>query len=294
MTQDKFRVYYIAGAGKSGSTILDIILGNNTGVFSAGELKHLISNGFYGNEYCSCNKKLTECEFWSSIINEWKETMQLSIDEYQDILNRYNRNKATFQLLVQLMFPTKLFKKALIDTFTLYEIIARRSGSTIIIDSSKSAQRILFLRKAGIKLNVILLIREFSQVLNSNKKVFKKNIEKGIEKDFKPLSTLYVFITWFLDTVLPWMFSIGIKLSRIHYRDLINNPSDALKFTEYNSDFMALLAKRGPFNANHLCAGNRMRLQDTISLNSNLGYSVINLSKSDKRFLKLLSALNIH
>jgi hypothetical protein len=54
---ENFQVFYIASAGRSGSTLLDIILGNSKEVFSCGELTNLFSSCHLNNEYCSFIKR---------------------------------------------------------------------------------------------------------------------------------------------------------------------------------------------------------------------------------------------
>jgi len=289
---EKLQVYYIASAGRSGSTLLDIILGNSKSTFSCGELTNLFSNGYKKNEYCSCKNKVNECVFWSKVISDWIDASILSVEDYQLILNEYLRNKATLLLLKQLVFPSQQFSNALRDTRLLYSLIAKHSECNTIIDSSKSAQRILFLRKAGIDTTVILLKRRFANVLNSTKKEFKKDLKMGVEEDLNPMSTRYSLLIWLLDTCLPIIFSFNLKRVKVQYEELISEPTKAFAFV-INSQFDELLLKRGPFLAPHLCAGNRMRINDEIYLENKMSDELNNLSTNDMRLVKFLSIIGV-
>ena len=64
---NKLRVLYIAGLGRSGSTIISNLLGQLENVFSAGELSWIWSRGILANEPCGCGKKFLECGIWKQI-----------------------------------------------------------------------------------------------------------------------------------------------------------------------------------------------------------------------------------
>jgi hypothetical protein len=50
------RVLYIGGWGRSGSTLLDLILGQAPGVFSAGEVREIWQSGLVENRPCGCER----------------------------------------------------------------------------------------------------------------------------------------------------------------------------------------------------------------------------------------------
>ena len=54
MTRPDVRVAYIAGAGRSGSTLLAMMLGTLPGWVSVGELRHLWARGVEENQLCGC------------------------------------------------------------------------------------------------------------------------------------------------------------------------------------------------------------------------------------------------
>ncbi|MGH2812195.1 MAG: hypothetical protein ACRDI1_05730, partial [Actinomycetota bacterium] len=64
------RVLYIGGAGRSGSTLLDLMLGQLPGFFAAGELKYVWDRGLLRNELCGCGSSFRECPFWTAVGTE--------------------------------------------------------------------------------------------------------------------------------------------------------------------------------------------------------------------------------
>ena len=104
-TETPVRVLEITGLDRSGSTILDILLGNHPHIESVGEVGNIIRNGWISREslrgidpkklrvpICTCGKRLDilyvdtpdeVCPFWSSVRREWVErTEPDSVESY--------------------------------------------------------------------------------------------------------------------------------------------------------------------------------------------------------------------
>src|SRR5436190_2795265 len=64
------RILYIAGAGRSGSTLLAMRLGGLPGCTAVGELRHIWERGVLGNRLCGCGEPFRECPFWSAVGQE--------------------------------------------------------------------------------------------------------------------------------------------------------------------------------------------------------------------------------
>ena len=63
-------VIYISGEGRSGSTLLDRILGILEGVSSFNEIYELWKHGFLGNGKCACGQEIKACSFWAKVSDE--------------------------------------------------------------------------------------------------------------------------------------------------------------------------------------------------------------------------------
>ena len=256
---------YISGAGRSGSTLLDIILGNQAGHQSLGEMGYLLPNAILDNEYCSCNNPVSECPHWSKIIKAWESKMTISLEEYYTLQKTFLRNKKSFYVFVAFLIKSKKFNLLVDNTRLLYECIYENSDKQIFIDSSKTPQRILLLRSIKLPLQVIHLKRNYKGVLNSKKKAFKKDSSKGIERDMKPQSTIFASIVYLIDNYLTILFSIGIKRKVLHYENLIAQPEKEIqRVAETDKQALETLKNRGPFYAEHLVAGNMMRMSNSI------------------------------
>lgn len=64
------KVLYIAGVGRSGSTLLNNLLGGVEGFFSAGEFCYIWNRGIVKNRLCSCGVPFAGCEVWGEVVEE--------------------------------------------------------------------------------------------------------------------------------------------------------------------------------------------------------------------------------
>src|SRR6266498_4080255 len=62
------KVLYIAGAGRSGSTLLDGVLGQLDGFFAAGELRYLWERGLQESRLCGCGVAVRDCPTWRAVL----------------------------------------------------------------------------------------------------------------------------------------------------------------------------------------------------------------------------------
>ncbi|MET7867291.1 sulfotransferase [Micromonospora taraxaci] len=61
------RVLYLAGSGRSGSTLITNVLGQVPGFFAAGELRYLWRRGILENRPCGCGSPLADCPLWTRV-----------------------------------------------------------------------------------------------------------------------------------------------------------------------------------------------------------------------------------
>lgn len=67
MSGTEVQVTYIAGLGRSGTTVLDQLLGSRPGFFSAGELMFIWRNGVLLDWSCACGMPFSSCPFWCTV-----------------------------------------------------------------------------------------------------------------------------------------------------------------------------------------------------------------------------------
>lgn len=69
MNEDFLKIIYIAGWGRSGSTLLARILGQLNNAVHLGELRTIWTDGFKAKSTCGCGLSTRQCDVWQSIMN---------------------------------------------------------------------------------------------------------------------------------------------------------------------------------------------------------------------------------
>lgn len=75
---NRTRLLYIGGYGRSGSTLLDILLARTSGVRCGGELWRLFDEAAKG-AHCSCGQRITECYLWGPTVSHVSSATGLSL-----------------------------------------------------------------------------------------------------------------------------------------------------------------------------------------------------------------------
>ena len=68
---EKIKLIYIASNGRSGSTLLDLLLGAHPNIWTLGEFQVLPWEIITPRQFCGCGKRVVDCNFWGSILDEW-------------------------------------------------------------------------------------------------------------------------------------------------------------------------------------------------------------------------------
>ena len=69
-TAANLNLIYIGGYGRSGSTLLDRMLGQLDDVCAVGELRHIWERGLVEDQLCGCGTPFWQCPFWSLVLEE--------------------------------------------------------------------------------------------------------------------------------------------------------------------------------------------------------------------------------
>ena len=68
MPDDRVRVLFISGFGRSGSTILGQALDGAPGIVHVGELNFLWEHNILQNRECGCGLAFSDCPFWQEVM----------------------------------------------------------------------------------------------------------------------------------------------------------------------------------------------------------------------------------
>ncbi|WOK06273.1 sulfotransferase [Imperialibacter roseus] len=265
------RLIFIVGYGRSGSTILDLLLGNSKKVAALGEVAYLTDAVWTSNHYCSCGKSASECEYWSAFKTKWELNSEITIESFLALEKRYSRLSGVTRLFFDKSIDSKSFNTYRKTVSNLYNILLELNDGSIAIDASKLPFRLLILRVLGFRPFVIHLVRDGRAVLGSLKKGHRANLEKGVQKALKPKPTIRVALGWGLANVFSELFSFGLNRILLRYEDLVTDPIFSLKRIESGAEIelhesKEIIVKNLPFIKRHTITGNRLRMSNEIRM----------------------------
>jgi hypothetical protein len=150
-------VLYIAGTGRSGSTLLSRLLGEIEGFVNVGEVSaHFFMKG--PPIPCGCGASVAECSFWRNITDP----------EIRELTHDLFRLRQIPWLPFRLRSRSPAVEPLLRSLQLLYQSIVDRTGARVIVDSSKNpALAHLLSQVPGIRLSVVHLVRAPQAVVSS-------------------------------------------------------------------------------------------------------------------------------
>lgn len=223
------RVLFIGGWGRSGSTLLDRLLGQVPGVFSAGEVREVWERGCLQDRPCGCGKPFHDCEVWSEVgrvaFGGWEA---LDLDEVLRLRGRLDRPWMVPPIASPWRWATL---QESLDRYTeilreLYRGIFQVTGAEVIVDSSNIPSHAFLLREVSdIDLRVLHLIRDSRGVAHSWQKVVEKQVTAGAPQylpRFGPFASSARWLGYNAETSA--LARMGVPYRRLRYEDLMARP----------------------------------------------------------------------
>ena len=233
----KLKIVYISSLGHSGSTLLDVILNQHHDVQSSGEVM-FHDEWVNKNLRCTCKKLMNKCSFWTSILDENFKILG-SVNEIGYMNN----------------------------SFELFNNIKKSTGKNIIIDSSKSNDRLnILLQDRRLEIKVIHLIRNGYGVINSISKSHHRPAKSNNNQKTIPVNILIGILRWIRRNLALKRLMEKHRINdylQIRYEDLCEKPmSEIKKLCEFiDIDFQEEMAKPKLLNC-HNIGGSRWRFSD--------------------------------
>lgn len=157
---------YVLSTGRSGSTLLDLVLGTHPALTTVGELQLLPFDLLDPTARCGCGEPFAACPFWAPLRTEPAVTRALgplrAVRESRDA-GRLLRPRLLGALLTG-RAPARLRaeSRAYGDMNRgLLQAVARRAGGSTPVDASKDPYRLWLLARSGrVDLHVLHLVRD--------------------------------------------------------------------------------------------------------------------------------------
>jgi Sulfotransferase family len=234
LSEERVKVLYVVGLGRSGSTILTNSLGQVGGYFSAGELNFIWKHNVIENRLCGCGRFFRECPVWTRVMDEAfggmdgvnaREMMQLQASGTRTrhiplMLSDRGRRRLAERL-----------EKFLINYGTLYEAMGSATDSRVIVDSSKEpAHGYAMSMVPDLDFYVVHLIRDSRAAAYSWLKKKPQPDSEEIEHmaRFSPTKSSALWASWNASAEALWRHTPDRYL-RLRYEDFVAEPRESLK-----------------------------------------------------------------
>ncbi|MDO8432778.1 MAG: sulfotransferase domain-containing protein [Candidatus Binatus sp.] len=234
--EESVKLLYVCGAGRSGSTILDRMLGQVEGFFSAGEIRVLWDRALAQHLLCGCGLPLDDCPVWGDIIRN--SVGGDNSNGGDDVRNIRQSARTLATPLILLPGGRKLLRSMTlrhVDRIAaVYKAIVKQTGCRVIVDSSKvPAYSYLLSQVPGIELYVVHLVRDPRAVAYSwQKSKSRPDMRKvtGAPSEMTRFGLVTSSLIWAMENIaseMLWQRSERPYL-RLSYEEFATHPKAAL------------------------------------------------------------------
>lgn len=296
--EEPLRVVYIAGVGRSGSTVLDSVLGNHPLIQSVGELSRLASDAWMQDFYCSCGKRSSECPFWVAVYETWSASNgKVSVEDFLETQNNIEQSRHWPFSVGRSWKQTQNFQVYVEQTTLVLKAIQKISNCSVIVDSSKSIERAFALSQIPeIELRVIQLVRDPRGVVWSHKKKFAKDLQSGLPRDIQSQPAWRAALYWCRMNLQADRLRNHLGPERtllVRYEDFMLQTLPVLQrigdFISVDlTDVQRVINDGKKLYFDHTIAGNRVRMKGMLELKFDEEWRQ-KLSPQDRRITEILS-----
>ena len=264
------KVLQIIGRGRSGSTILDNLLGELDGFFSAGELFNIFKRGLVLGHTCGCGQPVASCALWSKVMGsalsasqglieparmvEWQEEVAGAAADTRRLLKVRSTEKGSAALGPYVSVLGRV-----------YAAIAKETGARVIVDSSKRPPHAAYMHLVpGIAPYFVQLVRDSRAVAFS-----RARPKHTVDKDMRVEGATSNALAWMRRNLhseaVRRRYASGRSLL-VRYEDFVANPQRTLGeivrlVGEQPGEFPFVGDKTATLHPNHSVSGNPSRFE---------------------------------
>ena len=227
------KVMLITGADRSGSTLLEMILGSIDRMISMGEITYIWERGFNNNQLCGCGEHFFDCEFWGSVRKHGHfERENFDNNLLMKVHKSISRNRHLPYYLSKSLFPKFQSQVNLYSDYILkiYRGVAATNKCNVLIDSSKNIHGYILAQNPEIELYIVHIVRDARATAFSwtRSKVYEHS---KTEKTYMPrlhpaISTLY----WIFNNISAELLRLFSKnYMMVKYEELTKQPCEIIQ-----------------------------------------------------------------
>jgi len=265
----KKTILYVLGLGRSGTTLVDIVLGNGDDVFSCGELnRYPLRQGVRRNTPADSDRGT----FWDNVRRDLgaRDPRFVSFDRLMKLHRRYEYHLGHLRDRAIGARDTLDLKEYYAFLNALYDVLFNLTAHSILVDSSKYSGRAWHLARAlppdTYNIAYVYVRRDPVAVVRS----FRK---KGIEQDPQHwlIANLLYFVVNRLCMSTCDVLERKFPVARITYEEFLGNPESCLSSLQHilGVDLSAVVSRirrSEPLIVGNLFDGNRIRNEEKITL----------------------------
>jgi hypothetical protein len=265
-------VLFVGGLGRSGSTLLELILAQSPDVCAVGEVVHLWERALGGDERCGCGERFSSCPFWQKVgdhaFGGWSAVDR---DEVLALKAQVDRTRhiprlARRRLPEEELAPVRRYADLYVR---IYRAAAAVTGASVIVDSSKHASLAFALRWASdLDLRVLHMIRDSRAVAYSWAKQVRRPEVVDEEAYMPTFSPMTVSALWTAQNAAFHLLAARVPVTRLRYEDFTADPRGTVRrtrqFVGLPDDPEALRVLDEPVapEPTHSIAGNPLRFSN--------------------------------
>lgn len=267
------RILNVGGHVRSGSTILAMLLGMNSGALTVGEVNLLffLVAERSDSQYCSCGKLLPECWLWSQVLERFRAALpHLSYARAHEITRKIEALTIKAPADPDWNDYCRIWQVVLQAT-------AEISGATQIIDSSKTGFHSLYrpqrIADAGFDIRLLHIVRDPRAVAWSNmRRAFAQDELHGGVKAFAAGARAALhWNTTNASTYLLYRRHANIPYYQLRYEEFINDPVNCLRDIAQRLDLdfsqaIDIVSQSGSIDGGHVVAGSDIRMKAPLHL----------------------------
>ena len=225
--RDRPKVLFIGGADRSGSTLLDVLLGSVNGFVAVGELSNIWQRGIVEGRLCGCGAPLLACDVWLDVLSSALGHAP-GRDDAEEMLSLRARSTRVRHTRRILQGQRPELGRYLAILSRLYTAIARRTDSTVIVDSSKDPSDAAALTLTpGVDAFVVHLVRDPRAVAFSRRRRAKAQPDTSIPTTMAARSAGRATADW-----LAWNLGTELVTRTIRERSMLLRYEDFVRFPE--------------------------------------------------------------
>jgi hypothetical protein len=255
------QILYIMGTGRSGTTILEVLLANNPGFAGVGEVHRIVRHGFLEDRVCSCSKPARQCEVWSRVLRDsgWSDAdLPLLARDFEKLESHFRFP------LVWAGAPASELARYDAANEALFTHAAAARRSFLIVDSSKYASRALLLaRRFPDRVKVLCITRSAAGLIAA----FQKRNQ--LEQRPKPPLAVAAYYCYVLLCMRLVRARLKERCLAIRFEELNREPLAELRRIESwlglsLAESKARIASADAFEVGHIVTGNRLRMKGRV------------------------------